>query len=59
MDLVMGACGALVGSLLMRSAGFTGYGGTVFTTAAVVGSAALFTILVALVNGRTIYSRIL
>jgi uncharacterized membrane protein YeaQ/YmgE (transglycosylase-associated protein family) len=58
-DLIMGAGGAAVGGLVMRSAGFSGYGGTVFATFVAVCCAALLTILVALANGRTIYSRIL
>jgi uncharacterized membrane protein YeaQ/YmgE (transglycosylase-associated protein family) len=58
-DIIMGAGGALVGSLAMRFAGFAGYGGVVFTTVAVIGCAALFTIVMAMVNGRTVYSRIL
>jgi uncharacterized membrane protein YeaQ/YmgE (transglycosylase-associated protein family) len=58
-DLFMGAGGAVVGGLVMRSAGFSGPGGTVFATLVAVCCAALLTILAALVNGRTIYSRIL
>jgi uncharacterized membrane protein YeaQ/YmgE (transglycosylase-associated protein family) len=57
MDLVMGAGGAVGGGLVMRAAGFSGYGGTVLATFMAVCWAALLTILVALVNGRTIYSR--
>ena len=58
-DLVMGAGGAAAGGLVMRAAGFSGYGGTVFTTFVAVCCAALLTILAALANGRTIYSRAL
>lgn len=57
MDLVMGAGGAAVGGLVMRSSGFSGYGGTVFATFVAVCCAALLTIVVALANGRTVYSR--
>jgi uncharacterized membrane protein YeaQ/YmgE (transglycosylase-associated protein family) len=59
LDLIMGAGGAVVGGLVLRSAGFTGYNGTVFATFVGVCCAALLSILVALVNGRTIYSRVL
>jgi uncharacterized membrane protein YeaQ/YmgE (transglycosylase-associated protein family) len=59
MDLVMGVGGAVVGGLIIRAAGFSGYGGTVFATLVAAYSAAILTILVALANGRTIYSRAL
>jgi uncharacterized membrane protein YeaQ/YmgE (transglycosylase-associated protein family) len=58
-DLVMGAGGAAVGGLVMRTAGFSGYGGTVFATFVAICCAAVLTIVVALANGRTIYSRVL
>lgn len=58
-DLIMGAGGAAVGGLVMRGAGFSGYGGTFFATFVAVCCAAVLTILVALANGRTIYSRAL
>jgi uncharacterized membrane protein YeaQ/YmgE (transglycosylase-associated protein family) len=54
LDLLMGAGGAIVGGLITRTAGF---GGMVFATFVAVCCAALLTIVVALVNGRTIYSR--
>jgi uncharacterized membrane protein YeaQ/YmgE (transglycosylase-associated protein family) len=59
MDLAMGAGGALLGVLVMRSAGFSGNGGVLLTTFAAICCAALLTILVALANGRTVYSRAL
>jgi uncharacterized membrane protein YeaQ/YmgE (transglycosylase-associated protein family) len=58
-DLIMGVGGAVVGGLIMRSAGFSGYSGTVFATFVAVCCAALLTIIVALANGRTVYSRVL
>jgi uncharacterized membrane protein YeaQ/YmgE (transglycosylase-associated protein family) len=58
-DLLMGAGGAAVGGLVMRAAGFSGYGGTAFATFVAVCCAALLAILTALANGRTIYSRVL
>jgi len=57
MDLVMGAGGAVAGGLVIRAEGFSGYGGTVFATFIAVCCAALLTIVVALANGRTVYSR--
>jgi len=58
-DLVMGAGGAVAGGLVMRSAGFSGYGGTFAATVVAVVCAALLTIVAAVANGRTIYSRML
>lgn len=58
-DLVMGAGGAVVGGLVMRSVGFSGSGGIVLAAVVAVCSAALLTIFAALASGRTIYSRIL
>lgn len=57
MDLVMGAGGAVAGGWVLRAAGFSGYGGTVFATSIAICCAAVLTIVVALANGRTIYSR--
>ena len=59
MDLVMGAGGAATGGLVMRAAGFSGYGGTTFATFVAICCAAVLTIIAALANGRTIYSRVL
>jgi uncharacterized membrane protein YeaQ/YmgE (transglycosylase-associated protein family) len=59
MDLTMGVAGAVVGGFMTRSIGFSGYGGTLLTTFMAISSAALLTILVALVNGRTIRTRAL
>lgn len=59
MDLVMGAGGAVAGGLVIRTAGFSGYGGNAFATFFAICCAAVLTIIVALANGRTIYSRAL
>jgi uncharacterized membrane protein YeaQ/YmgE (transglycosylase-associated protein family) len=59
MDLIMGAGGAVIGGLVMRAAGFSGYDGTILATFVSAGCAALLMILVALVNGRTIATRVL
>ena len=53
LDLTMGVGGAVLGGLLMRSAG---YGGTVITTLFAVIGAVLLTILVGFANGRRIYA---
>ena len=58
MDLAMGVAGAVVGGLLTRSVGFSGYGGVIVSTFTAIGCAALLTILVAMVNGRTIRARV-
>jgi uncharacterized membrane protein YeaQ/YmgE (transglycosylase-associated protein family) len=57
MDLVMGAGGAVAGGLVIRVAGFSGYSGTFFATFVAICCAAVLTIIVAMANGRTIYSR--
>jgi uncharacterized membrane protein YeaQ/YmgE (transglycosylase-associated protein family) len=57
-DLVMGAGGAAIGGLVMRAAGFSGYGGTALATFAAICCAAFLAIFSALANGRTIYSRV-
>lgn len=57
MDILMGVGGAVVGGLLMRSAGFGGYGGAIITTMVAIIGAALVTVLAAYVNGRRIYAR--
>jgi uncharacterized membrane protein YeaQ/YmgE (transglycosylase-associated protein family) len=57
MDLTMGVAGAVVGGLLSRSIGFAGYGAVFVSTFMAIGCAALLTILVAMVNGRTVRAR--
>ena len=59
LDLIMGAGGAVVGGLIIRGVGFSGYGGTAFATFVGISCAAVLTIVAALANGRTIYSRAL
>ena len=54
MDILMGVGGAVVGGLLMRSAG---YGGTVITALVAMVGAVLVTMLAAYVNGRRVYAR--
>jgi uncharacterized membrane protein YeaQ/YmgE (transglycosylase-associated protein family) len=57
MDTLMGIGGGIVGGFLSRSAGFSGYGGTIITTLAVMVGAVLLTALAAYINGRRIYAR--
>ena len=57
MDIAMGICGAVAGGLLIASAKFTGYRGTVVTTLVAMVGAALLTMLAGFVNGRRIYAR--
>jgi len=57
MDIAMGICGAIVGGLLIASAGFTGYRGTVVTTLVATFGAALVTLLAGFVNGSRMYAR--
>jgi uncharacterized membrane protein YeaQ/YmgE (transglycosylase-associated protein family) len=57
MDTLMGLGGAVVGGLVMRSAGFGGNGGTIVTTLLAMICAMLLTVLAAYVNGRRIYAR--
>ena len=57
MDITMGICGAVVGGMLMRSAGIGGYGGTIITTLVAMLGAVLLTLLAGLVNGSRMYAR--
>ncbi len=57
MDIAMGTCGAVVGGMLMRSAGYGGYGGTIITTLVAMICAVLLTLLAGLVNGRRMSAR--
>ena len=57
MDMAMGICGAMAGGFLMRSAGFAGFRGAIFTTFVAVTGAVLVTLLAGFVNGRRMYAR--
>lgn len=57
MDILMGIGGAVVGGLLTRSVGSSGYGGTIITTLFAMITAALVTVVAAYVNGRRVYAR--
>jgi uncharacterized membrane protein YeaQ/YmgE (transglycosylase-associated protein family) len=51
MDIAIGVGGAVAGGFPMRSAGFSGHRGTIYTTLVAVICAALLTLLVSFVNG--------
>ena len=57
MDIAMGICGAVAGGLLVESAAFGGYRGTIITSLVAMVSAVLLTLLAGFVNGRRIYAR--
>jgi uncharacterized membrane protein YeaQ/YmgE (transglycosylase-associated protein family) len=57
MDIAMGICGAVTGGLLVQSAAFGGYRGTVITTIVAMISAVVLTLLAGFVNGRRMYAR--
>jgi uncharacterized membrane protein YeaQ/YmgE (transglycosylase-associated protein family) len=57
MDMALGIGGAVAGGFLMRSAGFSGYRGTIYTTLIAMIGAVLLTLLVGFVNGRRLYAR--
>jgi len=59
MDIAMGIAGALIGGVLMRLTGFSGFSGTVLATLVAIGCAAMLTTLAALSNGRRIHTRAL
>jgi uncharacterized membrane protein YeaQ/YmgE (transglycosylase-associated protein family) len=59
LDISMGIAGALIGGILMRTLGFSGYGGTLLATFVAITCAALLTTLTALVNGRRMHTRTL
>lgn len=57
MDVVMGIGGAVMGGIVMRLTGVSGYAGAIFTTLAAVACAVLLTTMAGLLNGRRIYTR--
>lgn len=57
MDMAMGIGGAVAGGFLMRSAGFSGYQGTIYTTLVAIICAVLLTLIVGFVNSRRVYAR--
>jgi uncharacterized membrane protein YeaQ/YmgE (transglycosylase-associated protein family) len=57
MDIAIGIAGAVGGGFLMRSAGFSSYRGTIYTTLVAIIGAVLLTLVVGFVNGRRLYAR--
>ena len=51
-DIFLGTGGALIGGMLLRSNGFSGYGGAVLATVAAVACALMLTTLAGSGNGR-------
>lgn len=56
-DIAMGVGGALIGGILMRSNGFTGYGGTLLATLVALTCAVMLTTLAGISNGRKAFAR--
>jgi uncharacterized membrane protein YeaQ/YmgE (transglycosylase-associated protein family) len=57
MDVVMGIGGAVVGGLLMRTTGVSGYAAAILSTLSAVACAVLFTTVAGVMNGRSLYTR--
>ena len=57
MDIAMGVGGAVAAGFIMRSAGFSGYGGIAITTLVAMIGAVLLTLLAGFVNGRRLSAR--
>lgn len=57
MDIVMGIGGAVAGGFLMRSAGLSGYRGTIITTLVAMIGAVVLTLLAGFANGRRMSAR--
>jgi uncharacterized membrane protein YeaQ/YmgE (transglycosylase-associated protein family) len=51
MDFVVGIVGALIGGFIMRSLGFAGHGGMIYTILVAIGGAVLLTWIIRLVTG--------
>ena len=49
MDIVVGIAGAILGSLLMRSVGFVGAGGLIYTIIIAIGGAVILTAIARLI----------
>ena len=56
MDIVMGIAGAAAGSIIMRSAGFSGQGGMIYTTLVAILGADILTVLIGFASGRRQYA---
>lgn len=56
-DVVVGIAGALVGGFIMRSLGFVGEGGLIYTVFVAIGGAVVLTAVVWFFTGRQAVSR--
>ena len=56
MDMVIGIGGAVTGGFLLRSAGFSGYRGTIYTTLVAIIGAVLLTLLAGFMNGKRLHA---
>ena len=52
MDLLVGIAGALIGGFVMRSLGFVGRGGLIYTVLVAIGGAVVLTAVVRLLFGK-------
>jgi uncharacterized membrane protein YeaQ/YmgE (transglycosylase-associated protein family) len=52
MDIVVGIIGALVGGWIMRSLGFAGQGGMIYTILVAIAGAVILTWLLRLITGK-------
>ena len=52
MDIVIGIAGALIGGFLMRTAGFVGRGGMIYTIIVAIGGAVILTAIVRFFKGN-------
>jgi uncharacterized membrane protein YeaQ/YmgE (transglycosylase-associated protein family) len=52
MDLLVGVAGALIGGFIMRSLGFIGSGGLIYTILVAIGGAVVLTAVVRLLFGK-------
>ena len=52
MDIVVGIVGAVIGGWIMRSLGFAGQGGMIYTILVAIGGAIVLTFLVRLIFGN-------
>jgi uncharacterized membrane protein YeaQ/YmgE (transglycosylase-associated protein family) len=59
MDLVLGVAGAVLGGVLTRSVGFSGYPNILVSSFIAIVCAALVTIIAGLLIGRTVRTRVL
>ncbi len=54
MDIVIGITGALIGGFIMRSLGYAGRGGMLYTILVAIGGAAVLTAVVRFFTGKSV-----